>query len=105
VEQPDGAISERFGTASNFLVVEKALADGSVLSEGVALNPFADVAKGRGIKVAHWLIDRKVDVLITRDDIRDKGPGHALGDGGIEVFVTETVEPVVAIGQVWNSLL
>jgi hypothetical protein len=35
------------------------------------------------------ILAHHVDVVVTPDDIRDKGPGHALGDAGVMVIVSD----------------
>jgi predicted Fe-Mo cluster-binding NifX family protein len=61
--------------------------------------------RGRGLEVAHWLLEQRVDVVVTPDDIRDKGPGHALSDAGVTVIVrdartlTEATRELPALGE------
>ncbi len=104
VEEHENLLDQHFGTASTFIVVEKRRADGDVIGRSVITNPFARDPKGRGIKVAHWLIGQKVDAVLTLDDIRNKGPGHALGDAGIDVIVTQVTTVEEAIEEGWASL-
>jgi predicted Fe-Mo cluster-binding NifX family protein len=104
VEGPNGPLSQHFGTAPTFLLVDKRRADGQVVSQTVVTNPFAGEPRGRGIKVAHWLIDQEVDVLLTADDVRDKGPGHALGEAGVSVVVTQATTAEEALEQGWDSV-
>jgi predicted Fe-Mo cluster-binding NifX family protein len=91
---PDGPPSNYFGTAPYYLFVDKRRADGELVRESVEKNPFSGDPKGRGIKVAHWLLDHGVDLLVTLDDIGERGPGYALGEAGVEVVLTagSTVE-------------
>ncbi len=104
VERPDGPLSEHFGTSSFFLVVDKRRTDSQTVSQNTVINPFSADAKGRGIKVAHWLISQNVDVLLTRDDVRDKGPGHALGEAGVDVIVTQEKAVEEAVAQAGSYL-
>jgi cation diffusion facilitator family transporter len=104
VEKPDGPLGQHFGRASFFLLVDKRRTDGQTVSQNAVINPFSEEPKGRGIKVAHWLIAQNVDVLLTLDDVRDKGPGHALGEAGIDVIVTQATTVEEAIEQAWTSL-
>jgi predicted Fe-Mo cluster-binding NifX family protein len=85
-------ISDHFGTAPVFSLRDLRIEDGVFMGQSVVTNPYADSPRGRGLKVAQWLIAQDVDVLVTADDIRDKGPGFALGDAGIEVIVTDAAE-------------
>lgn len=104
LEKPDGPLSQHFGTSPIFLLVDKRRADGQTLGQNAVANPFSGDPKGRGIKVAHWLVAQEVDVLLTRDDVRDKGPGHTLGEAGVDVIVTQTTAVEEAIEQEWASL-
>jgi predicted Fe-Mo cluster-binding NifX family protein len=86
------------------LLVDKRRTDGQIVSQTVVTNPFSEEPRGRGIKVAHWLIDQEVDVLLTADDMRDKGPGHALGEAGVNVVITHAVTADEAIQQGWHEM-
>ena len=104
VEKPDGPLSEHFGTSSFFLLVDRRRTDGQTVRQDTVTNPFSGDAKGRGIKVAHWLVTQNVDVLLTRDDVRDKGPGHALGEAGVDVIVTQATTAEEAVEQAGSHL-
>lgn len=104
IDGPNGPLREHFGTAPAFLLVDKRRTDGQVVSQTVVTNPFSDEPRGRGIKVAHWLIDKKVDVLLTADDVRDKGPGHALGEACVSVVITRATTVEEAIEEKWNAV-
>jgi cation diffusion facilitator family transporter len=99
---PGGPPSEHFGTAPHFLLADQRRADGELFRRSVVENPFAGEPKGRGIKVAHWLIEHGVDLLLTLDDIGERGPGYALGEAGVDVVLTagKTVEQALADGGV-----
>jgi cation diffusion facilitator family transporter len=84
----NGSISQHFGTAPYFSFKDVRVEDGSLLEQRIVPNPYAGDPRGRGLKVAQWLLAQKVDVLQTADDIREKGPGYALGDAGVEVVIT-----------------
>ena len=103
IEGPNGPPSQQFGTAPAFLLVDKRRTDGQIVSQTVVTNPFSGEPRGRGIKVAHWLIDQKVDALLTADDVRDKGPGHALGEAGVNVIITQATTVEGAIEEDRNA--
>jgi len=54
--------------------------------------------RGRGIKVAHCLVEHEIDVLGTADDIENKGPGNALQEAGVQILLVDEgdVEQVAA---------
>jgi len=84
-----GTISRHFGLAPYVAVIDRQVATGQTVSQTIMANPFADHPKGRGLEVAHWLLEQHVDAVVTPDDIRDKGPGHALGDAGVIVVISQ----------------
>ena len=104
LEKPNGPLGQHFGRAPVFLLEEKRRSDGTTVGQNTVVNPFSEEPKGRGIKVAHWLIAQDIDALITSDDVRDKGPGHALGEAGVDVIVTEATTAEEAVEQAWNCL-
>jgi len=84
---PHGPPDKHFGTAPYFLFVDLRSTDGSLGHREVVPNPFWGDPRGRGLKVAQWLIEHGVDVLLTPDDVGKKGPGYALREVGVEVLV------------------
>lgn len=101
LDDHSNAISQHFGTAPVFLMRDMRVPEGDLLSNSIVSNPFSDAPRGRGLKVAQWLIEQQVDVLVTADDVRDKGPGYALGDAGVEVIFTDLVE----LDEVWENAM
>jgi cation diffusion facilitator family transporter len=95
----NGSVSQHFGTAPFFVIRDVHVKDGALLEQRIVANPYADAPRGRGLKVAQWLLEQDVDVLLTADDIRGKGPGYALGDAGVEV----TVSTAGSLGQALNE--
>ena len=83
----NGSASQHFGTAPYFAFKDVRVEDSALLEQRIIPNPYAGDPRGRGLKVAQWLLAQKVDVLLTADDIREKGPGYALGDAGVEVVI------------------
>lgn len=92
-----GTVSRHFGLAPYFALTKKQVETGKILEQMIIANPFASHSKGRGLEVAHWLLEQHVDVVITPDDIREKGPGHALGDAGVAVILSEATTLAQAI--------
>jgi cation diffusion facilitator family transporter len=97
----NNAVSQHFGTAPVFLMRDLRIPEGDLLSNSIVSNPFSDAPRGRGLKVAQWLIEQQVDVLVTADDVRDKGPGYALGDAGVEVIFTDVAE----LDEAWENAM
>jgi predicted Fe-Mo cluster-binding NifX family protein len=82
-------ISEHFGAAPFFGFFTLQAKGGMVISEHILENPFLGEEKGKGIKAAKWLLEKGLDVLISRHDQTGKGPGFVLGNSGAEILLTE----------------
>lgn len=80
----DGRLSQEFGEAPYFAVVQVRVADGEVLGREVAVNPALDAERQRGILVAEWLVGRGVDALVTSQPV-NKGPRYVLEGAGVEL--------------------
>ncbi len=85
LETRQGRLSHHFGEAGFFAFVQRNRENGAVVEQTVKANPFATVAKGKGIQVAEWLVQEKVDQVLVREDIRHKGPGYVFANAGIDV--------------------
>jgi cation diffusion facilitator family transporter len=86
---PDGTISEHLGEAPYFALVTVRLADGAIEEQQVVANPHKDLERAKGIRVAEWLVDQKVDVVLLKEKLRGKGPVYVFGDAGVEMHETE----------------
>jgi cation diffusion facilitator family transporter len=84
----EGSISEHFGKASFVAFWNKRTADGATISREILENPYSEIEKGKGIKLAEFLVARKVDVLYTRESFEGKGPEYVLADAGVKVRKT-----------------
>ncbi len=82
-------VSAHFGEAPYFAVVLLRLADGNIERQEVVTNPHTKVPKAKGIRVAEWLLEHKVDVVVAREDLHKKGPAYVFADAGVELQVSE----------------
>jgi len=55
----------------------------------IVANPYLVIEKGRGIKVAEFLLAYKPDVLIARESLTHKGPGYVFDDAGTMIRQTQ----------------
>jgi cation diffusion facilitator family transporter len=94
----DGRISEHFGEAPYFAILTLEREGRSLVERRVTVNPFRDVQRGKGIRVAEWLVEQKVDVVLSREALQGKGPAYVMRDAGIELRSTAAQEPEVAVG-------
>jgi cation diffusion facilitator family transporter len=81
----EGAISEHFGKAPWIAVWDRQVADGSTVCREILKNPFSGVEKGKGIKLAEYLVTLNIDVLYTREPFEGKGPAFVLADADVDV--------------------
>jgi predicted Fe-Mo cluster-binding NifX family protein len=65
----EGLISEDFGKSPYFALVDVDSQHKTVVCQENVANPYFEVEKGRGIKVAEFLLKYKPDVVIARNDI------------------------------------
>jgi cation diffusion facilitator family transporter len=89
--EADGALSEHFGEAPYFALVRLRLSDSTVEERRTLANPFSQEERAKGIKVAEWLVDHKVDVVFLRESLRGKGPTYVFGDAAVEMRQTDAV--------------
>jgi predicted Fe-Mo cluster-binding NifX family protein len=89
LSEESGAVSDHFGTAPCFALDDIRTRDARIEEHRIVANPHAGESRGRGLRVAQWLLENEVDVLITADDIREKGPGYALKEAGVAVIVSQ----------------
>ncbi len=81
-------ISEHFGDAPYFRLLWFNRSENDISEERLLKNPFIEEEKGKGIKVATWLLENGLDVLISKHDQSGKGPGFVLGNSGAEILLT-----------------
>jgi predicted Fe-Mo cluster-binding NifX family protein len=84
----EGDISEHFAKAPFIALWDKGL-DGTVSTPEVLDNPFLNLEKGKGIKLAELLVEHGVDILYSKEDFKGKGPEHVLSGAEVEVRKTE----------------
>ena len=98
VAAADGPVSEHFGEAPYFAILTVQRDGHSLVERRVVKNPFSAVERGKGIRVAEWLVAQKVDVVLSREALQGKGPAYVLRDAGIELQLTGAQDPEAAVG-------
>ncbi len=81
----DGLISEYFGAAPLVALWDKRKSDGAVLYKEILNNPFETTEKGKGIRLAEFLADRKIDIIYSGENFTGKGPEYVFSSAEIEV--------------------
>ncbi len=85
----DGAqwrVSEHFGDAPYIGWIEIHLKENRIIHTEVAANPYGNIEKGKGIKVAEHLINRGVDLVLTCESFSGKGPEYVFSSRDVKVF-------------------
>jgi len=84
----EGKISEHFGGAPYIAVWDERFQNGSKTAQDFIQNPFLDIEKGKGIKLAELLVERGVDILYVKDDFEGKGPSYVFSSADIDIRKT-----------------
>ncbi len=85
-----GGISEHFGESPYFALVDMDMKEKRVQRQELVANPHLGLVKGRGMKVAEFLLSHKPDVVVAKESLSGKGFAHAFTDAGVETRRTET---------------
>ena len=97
-------ISEHFGEAPFFRLLSLQRKEGKIIDERLLKNPYLHEEKAKGIKVANWLLENGLDVLISHHDQSGKGPGFVLGNAGAEILLTKETNAEKALAMVESDL-
>jgi len=85
----EGKISEHFGRAPFVALWDKRADDGSVLKQEVIENPYLNMEKGKGIKLAEMLTEMGVDIVYSKEEFTGKGPEYVLSGAEAEMRKTD----------------
>ncbi len=93
-----GTVSHHFGESPFFAILTLRLADHALQHEEILENPHKDVETAKGIRVAEWLVDQKVDKVFMAEDFSHKGPSYVFSNAGVAAQRTEgeTLEEIIA---------
>ena len=89
LQDPQGTLGEHFGESSYFAIVEIDLQEMKLAKQEIVANPYKDLAKGKGLKVARFLLTYKPDVIFCKESLSGKGPGYAFAEAGVETSQTQ----------------
>jgi cation diffusion facilitator family transporter len=84
-----GDIGQHFGESPYFALMDVDLKQKSLRRQEIVANSFKDLPKGKGLKVAEFLLGSKPDVVLTRESLVGKGPGYAFAEAGVETEQTQ----------------
>jgi len=80
-----GTISEHYGEAPLFALIEVKTKDFSVEGIRIIENPYLNLERGKGIKVSEWLVGEGVDKVRLKEAFHGGGPTYVFSDAGVEV--------------------
>ncbi len=108
LKDAQGTLGEHFGESPYFALVEIDLQERKLVKQEIIANPYKDLAKGKGLKVAQFLLTYKLDVILSKESLAGKGPGYVFAEAGVETFQTgaKTLEELVSSlmeAELWNE--
>lgn len=86
IQRPPATVGKHGGFSGLLCKVRNA--DNVVEERHIAENPHRELEKGKGIKVAEWLVSRQIDEIRLREMVRHKGPAYVFADAGLSVVQT-----------------
>ena len=95
-----GGIGERFGESPIFAAVAIRVADGGIGEKRLLENPYLEMGKGKGIRVAEWLVGEGIDEIWCARGHRPQGTGLRLRRRGLTVVRTESAHLDEVLAQV-----
>jgi predicted Fe-Mo cluster-binding NifX family protein len=101
LSDPRGDIGQHFGESPYFALMDVDLEQRSLQRQEIVANPFRDLPKGKGLKVAEFLLSAKPDVVLTKESLVGKGPGYAFAEAGVETEQTQAR----SLGELVEELL
>lgn len=93
-------ISEHFGEAPYFALLTKDNHNGTVSFRDYLKNPYVDLDRHKGVKIAELLSEKGVDEVVTLVDLKGKGSGYALEALQIDATVTDANTVQELLGQI-----
>ena len=82
-------ISRHFGEAPYFGLITVRIKDKKAIEQKVIANPFTQVDHGKGILAAEFLNKHLVDVVITKESFKGKGPYYVFSNAAVDNLITD----------------
>jgi cation diffusion facilitator family transporter len=100
----EGTISNHFGEAPYFALVDIDIHGKKVERTEVIANPYQEMTKGKGLAVAKFLLTYKPAVVATQENIVGRGPGYVFAEAGVGTIQTGAAHLREFIRQCIESL-
>jgi predicted Fe-Mo cluster-binding NifX family protein len=82
-------LSEHFGDAPYFFLIQVNTEDNTLREERILPNPYLKEEKAKGIRVSEWLLKNGVDTVLTKKALDGKGPFYVFSSSDSDVVVTQ----------------
>ena len=82
-------ISRHFGEAPYFGLITVRIKNKKAIEQKVIANPFTQVDHGKGILAAEFLNKHLVDVVITKESFKGKGPYYVFSNAAVDNLITD----------------
>ncbi|MCK4502668.1 MAG: cation diffusion facilitator family transporter [Desulfuromonadales bacterium] len=105
LEDDRQTISEHFGEAPFFRLLRLFPGNGTITADAVLTNHLVYEEKAKGIKVANWLLEQGLDMMIVRKELGGKGPGYVLGNAEVEIQVVTEADADTAFAAIRAELI
>ena len=99
LQNTSGALSEQFGEAPFFAVLTVERENVIVQNKEIVKTPDPGNARGKGIRIAEWLVEKKVDTVFVSASLHGKGPEYVFSNAGINIESTSAK----ALGEIEQS--
>ena len=84
-----GVVGEHFGESPYFALIDVDPKHRKLQNQEIIENPNKDLDKGKGLRVAEFLLGYKPDVVLTKESLIGKGPGYVFAEAGVETSQTD----------------
>ncbi len=88
LQNKNETLSDHFGGAPYFALRTYHLETGQTVDQEILANPYQELEKGKGLRVAEWLVGMNIDQIVLRESLERKGPLYVFHDAGVKIQQT-----------------
>lgn len=89
MNQDGQTVSVHFGEADMYLFAEYNREKDRMENRSFHQNPYPEWGKGKGLKIAEWLVEGGIDGVAVKENLVNKGPGYVFKNAGIVIHITK----------------
>ena len=97
----ESKISEHFGEAEYFCIFDLKTKNNDLIDIRFIKNPFTELEQQKGLRVAEFLVKKKIDKLVTKKSIAKKSAFYVLEDAYVEFEVKDSDTVGDMISGLW----